>query len=83
MNPIANPSKAKPTNTNTNTLSDPADLEKLGPAILKLQDAIATMRRSVKDKTIVLLLHDMTGIGKREIQTLLDAVPHMATAYLR
>lgn len=76
MNPICPPPKtAKPT--------EPIDLEKLGPAILKLQEAIASTRRIAKDKLIVLLLHDMTGLSKRDIQMILDAIPEIAKTYLQ
>lgn len=33
-------------------------------------------------RTIVLLLHDATGIGKRDIEVLLDSIPKLADRYL-
>lgn len=61
----------------------PLDLEQVGAAVLELQAAVANMRSKVKDKLIVLMLNDMTGIPKREIQAILDAIPSLSHVYLQ
>lgn len=63
--------------------TEPVDLADVGVAVVALNNAISGMRKHVKDKLIVLMLNDMTGIGKREIKTLLDAIPNLARTYLK
>ncbi len=60
----------------------PVDLADVGVAVVALQKAISEMRGKVKDKLIVLMLNDMTGIAKRDIKKILDAVPQLAKTYV-
>jgi hypothetical protein len=59
------------------------DLAQLAAGVHALQTAVASMRANVKDRLIVLMLHDITGLGKREIQSILDAIPEFARVYLK
>lgn len=59
------------------------DLEQVGEAVIKLEEALRGARSKVRDKLLVLMLNDMTGIPKREIQRLLDAIPELARTYLK
>lgn len=59
------------------------DLELVAEAVLKLEEAVRTMRGKVRDKLIVLMLNDQTGLPKRDIQRLLDAIPELARTYLK
>lgn len=63
--------------------SKPESMELVAKAILDIAEAVTTMRERGKDKLIVLLLHDMTGVTKRDIQNILDAAPNIARTYLR
>lgn len=51
--------------------------------IREVAAAIRAFRSFAKDKLIVLLLHDMTGLSKRDIQTILNAIPEIEKTYLQ
>lgn len=62
----------------------PESKEILAEAILRLGDASAKLKSNgLNRKAIVLLLHDMTKVGKREIETILDALPILHRHYCR
>lgn len=58
---------------------DPA--ETLAHQARILGDAVTNLRRNMKDKLIILMLNDVTGIGKREIKMILDAIPELPRIY--
>lgn len=58
---------------------DPA--ETLANQARILGDAVTNLRRNMKDKLIILMLNDITGIGKREIKMILDAIPELPRVY--
>lgn len=37
----------------------------------------------LKKDAVIILLHDMTGIGKRDIARVLDALPQLSARYLK
>jgi hypothetical protein len=58
--------------------------EQLADAITKLSEAgkaLATSR--LKQETIVLLLHNMTKVGKKDIVFILNALPEMQRTFLK
>ncbi len=56
----------------------------LARAILDVADAGAKLLAGpLKDSTIILLLHEMTGVAKRDIKKILDAAPQIARTYLK
>lgn len=59
------------------------DAAKVAHQVDEIADAIAILRRYFKDKLIVLLLNDVTGVAKRDIQAVIDALPTLATVYLK
>lgn len=73
---------AEPAKTPTIAATDDAQLALAAKSIIEIADAIRRMRVLAKDKLIVLLLHDMTGVPKRSIQMILDAAPELARTYL-
>lgn len=53
-------------------------------SIVKLADGIAAMNNSgLTDRAIIVLLHDSTGVNKKEIVKILKAAPLLAERYLR
>lgn len=50
-------------------------------AINALAKGVAEMRRFAKDKLIVLMLNDVTGISKRDCKTIIDCIPELARIY--
>lgn len=59
-------------------------LELLAESIVALGAAGARLRDSrLKKRTVLLLLKDMTGIGMKEIETILDALPKLEATYLK
>lgn len=52
-------------------------------AVNALAKGVAEMRRYAKDKLIVLMLNDETGISKRDCQRILDAIPELSARYLK
>ncbi len=51
--------------------------------IREIAAALRAFRSFSKDKLLVLLLHDMTGFAKRDIQTILNAIPEIEKTYLQ
>lgn len=51
--------------------------------VRELADGVRKMRVHAKDKLIVLLLHDVTGIARRDIQMILDAMPELERIYYK
>ena len=52
------------------------EIEKLSKVFTALEDSRLSRR------ALVLLIHDMTKVGKRDIETLLDALPNLADHFL-
>jgi len=53
-------------------------------SIVKLAEGITAINESgLSNRAIVLMLHDATGVNKKEIIKILDAAPLLAERYLR
>lgn len=53
-------------------------------SILKLADSIVALNNSgLAQRAIVLLLHDATGVNKKEIVKILEAAPLLSERYIR
>lgn len=65
--------------------SDPPETtEILADAIVRLSEAHEKLKSSgLNRKAIILLLNDATGVGKRDIATILDAMPRLRGWYCR
>lgn len=51
----------------TRTEADPENMELVAKSIVDIAEAVKTMRSKAKDKLIVLILHDMTEIGRAHV----------------
>lgn len=67
------------------TKSDPPEsTEILAEAIVRIGDGMKKLTESgLNEKAIVVLLHDATGLSKRDIKTVLDAQRRLAGWYCR
>lgn len=67
--------------------SDPPEsTEILAEAVVKISegmDALLNNAMGLKEKTIILLLHDATKIRKSDIKKILDALPRLRGWYCR
>lgn len=65
--------------------SDPPETtEILAEAIVRLGEAVKKLDGSgLNRKAIVLLLHDATKVGKRDIEEILDAIPRLRGWYCK
>jgi hypothetical protein len=59
------------------------DASKVAKQVEEIGDAVTTLRKYFKDKLIVLMLNDVTGVSKRDIGNILDALPNLANVYLK
>jgi len=60
------------------------ELEIIAEHIERLTKAAEALRQSrLKEKTILVLLKDMTGMAQRDIKIVLDALPLLAREYLK
>lgn len=58
--------------------------EILATAVKELAQGVKKLRASpLNDRAIILLLHDATGISKRDIQTMLDSMENLERTYLK
>lgn len=66
-------------------VADVADTaDGLADEITKLSVIFTALENSrLKRRTLVLLIHDMTKVGKRDIHDILDAIPNLADRYLK
>lgn len=56
----------------------------LAESIVKLSDAVRSLDSSgLNQKAIVLLLHDMTKLSKRDIEMVLRAIPQLKNRYCK
>lgn len=67
---------------NAKVVVDESEIKIAADAINKLADGVAGMRKHAKDKLIVLMLNDVTGVPKRTIQTIIDVIPELARIYM-
>jgi len=59
-------------------------VEDLAEAIHKLADAVDTMKRvGLMDRAVVLLLSDVSGVGKVDVRRVLNAMRELRKTYLR
>lgn len=59
-------------------------LEVMAASVVKLAEVGKQLSASrLKQKTVIMLLHDATGVGKREIEAILDALPELEKRYLK
>lgn len=65
--------------------SDPPEsTEILAEAIVRIGDAVAKLNGSgLNRKAIILLLQDATKVGKKDIETILDALPRLRGWYCK
>lgn len=65
--------------------SDPPEsTEILAEAIVRLGGALDKLNESgMNRRAIILLLHDATRVGKRDIEAILDAIPRLRGWYCR
>ncbi len=62
----------------------PESTEILAEAIVRIGDAAAKLNSSgLNRKAIILLLHDATKVGKKDIETVLDALPRLRGWYCK
>lgn len=62
----------------------PQSREILAEAITRIGDAAAALKANgLNQKAIILLLNDATGIGKKDIALILDALPRLRGWYCR
>jgi hypothetical protein len=60
------------------------NIEELAKAIEQLDAVGKKLKNSrLADRTIVLLLHDMTKLSKTQIKKVLDALPELKATYLK
>lgn len=58
--------------------------EILATAVRELAQGVKKLRASpLNDRAIILLLHDTTGISKRDIQSMLDSMENLERTYLK
>jgi hypothetical protein len=58
------------------------ETKELADAIRKISDGFGALLQSgLNERAIVLLLHDCTGVGKREIASVLEAIPRLKEHY--
>lgn len=59
-------------------------MEVLAEHIAKISQASSALKESrLKDHTVLLLLHDLTKLPRRDIRLVLDALPALETNYLK
>lgn len=65
--------------------SDPPETtEILAEAIVRIGDAVTKLNNSgLNRKAIIILLHEATKVGKKDIETILDALPRLRGWYCR
>lgn len=63
--------------------TEPEAMELVAEALIKVADGIDQMRKHATDRLIVVILHDLTGVGKPAIRALLSAAPKIRAEYLR
>lgn len=65
--------------------SDPPEsTEILAEAIVRIGEAVHKLNGSgLNRKAIVILLHEATKVGKKDIETILDALPRLRGWYCR
>ena len=58
--------------------------EDIAVEVEKISDAFAAIKNSrLNRRAITVLLHDLTGLPKRDIQLLLDMAPNLAQHYVK
>ena len=63
---------------------EPIQIEVLAESIVKLSKFGEQLKSTkLKERTILLLLHDTTKVPMREIKTILDALPTLAKKYIK
>jgi len=65
------------------TVDDNGGIRLAAEAVNALAKGVADMRRYAKDKLIIMMLSDMTGLSKRDCQVVIDAIPELADRYLK
>lgn len=59
-----------------------AESDTLANAIRNISDGYETLKKSgLNKRAVVVLLNDSTGIGKRDIERILDALPQLKKDY--
>ena len=62
---------------------DPKSDETVAEAIVKLSEGFAALTKTgLNRRAIILLLQDITGVPKRQIDAVLAAIPQLKTQYL-
>lgn len=64
--------------------NEPEELQLIAKSIIELSEAFKKIEKStLKRKTIVLLLQDLTKLPQRDINLVLDVAPKLAQFYLK
>lgn len=64
--------------------SEPESKEILAEAIVRIGEGFDALAKSgMNKKAIIVLIHDATGLAKRDIVTVLDALPRLRGWYCR
>ena len=59
------------------------ELEEIRTAIKKVSQVGAKLTKSgLTERAIILLLHDLTGVNKRDIKTILENIGNLKAVYL-
>lgn len=62
----------------------PQSTEILAEAIVRIGDSVAKLNASgLNRRAVVVLLRDATGLGKKDIETVLDALPRLRGWYCK
>lgn len=64
---------------------------KLNPELLELEEAIKKVsvvgakltKSGLTDRAIIILMHDLTGVNKRDIKTILENLGNLGAVYLK
>lgn len=71
-------------NVSVTKSNPPETTEILAEAIVRIGDSVRKLNESgLNRKAIVLLLHDYSKVGKKDIETILDAMPRLRGWYCR
>lgn len=52
--------------------------------IQKLQEAVELLKKNgLRERAIIVLLHDLTGVGKRDIKAIIDGAAELQETYFQ
>lgn len=66
---------------------EPESMELVAASVIRIADALDHLKKAGSDRLICLILNDVTGgatgVSKRDIKTILDAVPRIRSVYFK